>query len=221
MVPHYRLTWPNLEWFTQDKLTSVLARFGECRGFNAHRRLALQQLLRLVHDIPGDTAECGVYEGLGSFIILDANARSHHKRTHHLFDSFEGLSDPSPLDGFYWSKGDLAANVETVKKNLAPYLDAVCFHPGWIPDRFSDVEESRFAFVHIDVDLYQPTFDSLQFFYDRLNPGGILVCDDYGFSTCPGATKAVDQFLQDKVEKMLFLPGGGGFFIKGTVTSDE
>ena len=69
------------------------------------------------------------------------------------------------------------------------------------------------------MDLFQPTLDSLEFFYQRTNKGGVIICDDYGFSSCPGASKAVDQFLENKKEKMLFLSGGGGFFIKETETS--
>ncbi len=57
--------------------------------------------------------------------------------------------------------------------------------------------------------------DSIEFFYERLSQGGILICDDYGFSTCPGATQAIDEFLEDKLEKMIMLPDCGGFIIKG------
>jgi hypothetical protein len=52
-----------------------------------------------------------------------------------------------------------------------------------------------------------------------VEPGGIIVCDDYWFTTCPGATKAVDEFLADKPEKMLPLAQGGGFLIKGQATA--
>jgi predicted O-methyltransferase YrrM len=69
--------------------------------------------------------------------------------------------------------------------------------------------------VHIDVDLYNPTKDSLEFFCPRLRPGGIIVCDDYGFSSCPGATAACNEFLADKPEKMIGLSDGGGFLFKG------
>ena len=48
--------------------------------------------------------------------------------------------------------------------------------------------------------------------------GGLILCDDYGFTSCPGATKAINEFLQDKEEKMISLSGGGGFLIKGTET---
>ena len=75
--------------------------------------------------------------------------------------------------------------------------------------------DRAFSFVHVDVDLYEPTRDSFAFFYERLSPGGILLCDDYGCTTCPGATKAADEFLADRPEKMISLDSGGGFFIRG------
>ena len=52
-----------------------------------------------------------------------------------------------------------------------------------------------------------------------MESGGIIVCDDYGQSTSPGATQAVDRFLADKPETMLMLPEGGGFLIVKTATA--
>jgi hypothetical protein len=92
--------------------------------------------------------------------------------------------------------------------------DAVECYPGWIPDRFPEVDDRCFSFVHIDVDLYQPTLDSLEFFYPRLSTGGIIVLDDYGFGTCPGATAAVDSFMRDKAEPIVNLSAGGAFLMK-------
>ena len=83
---------------------------------------------------------------------------------------------------------------------------------------FRALEREPFAFVHIDVDLYEPTKDSLEFFYPLLSPGGVLLCDDYGSTRCPGALKACDEFLADKPEKMIATSAGSGFFIKGTLT---
>jgi O-methyltransferase len=218
LVPRYKLTWPGLDWFSSPSILVVLERFGESFGFNAHRRLALQQLLRLVEGVPGDTAECGVFRGLGSCLILEANRKSAVRRSHHIFDSFEGLSAPSELDGTHWQKSDLSVDLESVKTNLSDYSDVV-FHKGWIPAGFIEVSGVRFAFVHIDVDLYEPTLESIKFFYERLNDGGVLICDDYGFDSCPGATKAIDDYLTGKVEKMIYLSGGGGFLIKGVLTA--
>ena len=78
------------------------------------------------------------------------------------------------------------------------------------------MEHERFSFVHLDVDLYQPTMDSLEFFYGRMNPCSIILCDDYGFVTCPGAKKAMDSFFADKPEEIVSLPTGQGFVVTTT-----
>lgn len=215
LIPDYRLMWHQIDWWSDPWFNDVLDRFGERKGLNTHRHFALWEMLRLVHNVPGDTAECGVYRGISSYLIL---ART--KRAHHLFDSFEGLSQPGANDDAkVWAVGDLSAGEELVAEKLKPFIDRCQFHKGWIPDRFTDVAEHKFAFVHIDVDLYQPTRDSIAFFYPRLSKGAILICDDYACSTCPGATKAIDEYLKGKPEQMVKMDAGGGFIIKGLETA--
>ncbi|MEO6225483.1 MAG: TylF/MycF/NovP-related O-methyltransferase [Sphingomicrobium sp.] len=210
LLPDYRLTWSQIDWWHDAEFNAYLDRFNERAGinFNTHRRFMLAQLLKLVAEVEGDTAECGVYLGASSWLICGVG------RKHHLFDSFEGLSEPDSADGTHWKRGVLSAPEDAVLNNLAPFREQLEFHRGWIPDRFADVADRKFAFVHVDVDLYQPTRDSVEFFYSRLSPGGILLCDDYACTTCPGATKAIDEFLADKPEPMIALDAGGGFFIK-------
>ncbi len=218
LAPKYRFKWPQMGWWNDPGFNEYLIRFNEIDGMNTDRRWMLYQLMRLVRSVPGDTAECGVFNGAGSYIICKVSqAQGMHKRTHHLFDSFEGLSKPAELDGKHWREGDLSCRVETVAENLSEF-SAINIHKGWIPRCFSGVERGDFCFVHIDVDLYQPTLESIEFFYPRMNQGGLILCDDYGFTSCPGATKAINEFLQDKEEKMISLSGGGGFLIKGTET---
>jgi hypothetical protein len=216
LFPNYKLTWDHLEWFYDPWFNGFLERFGERRGFNAHRRWTVWQFLRLISGVEGETAECGVYLGASSWLMCAGNGG----RTHHLFDSFEGLSKPGKDDGGTWIPGDLAAGEELVRSKLEGFVDQCVFHRGWIPDTFGEVADRKFAFVHIDVDLYQPTRDSIAFFYPRLTPGAVLICDDYAFQTCPGATKAIDEFLADKPEKMIRLDAGGGFIIKGVETPE-
>jgi len=137
---------------------------------NAGRRWTMHQLLRMVAHAPGDTAECGAWRGASSFLICKANEASELAREHFIFDSFEGLSDPSSTDGTHWKRGDLSAGEELVRANLSDCAN-VRLMKGWIPNRFAEVEDRTFAFVHIDVDLYEPTRDSLEFFYPRLSLG--------------------------------------------------
>lgn len=221
LFPDYRLCWPQLDWWQNPEFNSYLDRFCERDGFNTQRKWMLSQLLRMVVDVPGDTAECGVFMGASSWLICNANQKLQKmKKKHHMFDSFEGLSCPNSEDGAFWREGDLAVVEDSVKRNLSAFDDDINIYKGWIPERFNDVKDLTFSFVHIDVDLYQPTKDSLIFFYERLNQGGIILCDDYGFSSCPGATKAVNEFLANKKEGIIHLDSGGGFIIKGVNCGD-
>jgi len=219
-LPEYRFKWPQMAWWANPDFNDYLQRFKEIEGMNTDRRWMLGQLMRLTRNVQGDTAECGAFEGAGSYLICKSNsANPDRRRLQHVFDSFEGLSSPAVVDGTHWKKGDLSRSAEAVRENLSEFSTSVVLHKGWIPERFGDIADQRFAFVHIDVDLYQPTLDSVSFFYPRMSEGGVILCDDYGFTSCPGATQAIDEYLADKKEKMISLSCGGGFLIKGCTTA--
>jgi O-methyltransferase len=218
LLPNYRFKWPQMAWWEDAFFNLYLDRFGERAGMNTDRRWMVYQLMRLVSNVPGDTAECGVYRGAGSFLICRLSQAGSVPREHLIFDSFEGLSAPSESDGTHWMAGDMACGLEEVQRNLAEFPNTRYFQ-GWIPSRFAEVADRRFAFVHIDVDLHRPTLDSIEFFYPRMSPGGVILCDDYGFTSCPGVTRACDEYLADKPERMIALCSGGGFLLKGTRTA--
>lgn len=213
VAPSYVLTDYAKIWFEDE---TFLERFdglvGSDNRASADRKFQLQSLLRLVDKLPGDTAECGVYKGASSWFIC--NHMRGLDKVHHAFDSFEGLSQPSTRDGDYWELGRFATSEDDARENLAGF--DVAFHKGWIPDCFAEVADLQFCFVHIDVDLYQPTFDSVAFFYPRLVPGGIILLDDYGFLTCPGAKGAVGDAMSNSPDPVIDLSSGQGLVIKGT-----
>jgi predicted O-methyltransferase YrrM len=106
---------------------------------------------------------------------------------------------------------------ETVAEYLAPFPN-VQLVVGDILDTAPRVlgGESSFGFVHVDVDVYPPTDFCLRFFAPRLAPGALLVVDDYGFTTCPGAKKAVDDFVAAQPEfSMLHLLTGQAIVFRG------
>jgi O-methyltransferase len=212
----YPFHWPELDWIEDRRFWELLARYGEAEGLNAHRRKLLYECAgHAIRHIEGDTAECGCYKGLGSHLICLAHANGGvaQDRRHYIFDSFEGLSAPGETDGRYWSKGDLACDEATVRANLKEF-DFVDYKKGWIPERFAETAGKRFCFVHVDVDLAGPTQHCLEFFFPRLAPGGMMVVDDYGFASCPGATRVVEEFVAGNPRaSLLSSPVGGGIIL--------
>lgn len=186
-------------------------RFSADNWKSFERRWNLGEFLKLLTSVPGQLAECGVWRG-GNAYQMCRFAQQNGRRVH-LFDSYEGLSAPGETDGSYWQQGDLSASEQLVHTNLSEF-DCFDTFKGWIPDAFPRVADQRYAFVHIDVDLEQPTYDSLAFFYPRLNPGGIILLDDHGYDTCPGARKAALDYMADKPEPVLDLSSGQGFIQK-------
>jgi hypothetical protein len=178
---------------------------------NFERRWNLEQMLRLLPPVAGDLAECGVFEGATAYQLC--RFATAHGRKVHLFDSFRGLSAPNQNDGTFWTAGHLSASEKLVRENLREF-DCFETFPGWIPEGFAEVTDRKYAFVHVDVDLEQPTFDSIAFFYPRLSAGGVIVLDDHGYDTCPGARKAALEFMADKPEPVLDLSTGQGLIIK-------
>ena len=166
---------------------------------------ALVQLFRESLPLEGLVAECGCFRGLSSFLLCSTLKFAHggfDGSGYRIFDSFMGLSEPRPEDAIADTgpdteeirgtarAGRLAASLDHVKAALSSF-PRIEYFPGWIPDAFPPDTGARYRFVHVDVDLYQPTRDSLEYFFPRMVPRGIIVCDDYGW---PGARKAVEEF---------------------------
>ena len=207
----------SLRWFEDSEYRAIWSNFPIPHPVIRERKFHLLHVALATKNIPGDTVECGVFEGASSYLIMKTHEGTD--KLHHIFDSFEGLSDPQNHDAttdarlYKWRARDLSAPVQLVDKNLSACPQRRLYK-GWIPERFSEVSDRRFALVHIDVDLYQPTYDSLAFFYERVSPGGMIVCDDYGFEHCPGAFQAINEFMTGKPEHVIHLTTGQGLIIK-------
>ena len=113
----------------------------------------------------------------------------------------------------------MLGGLDEVQNNLREMATHIVYHKGWIPEGFDKNAQDVFSFVHIDVDLHQPTLDSLAYFYPRMSRHGVILCDDYGFETCPGARKAFDDFFKATGDVVLHLPTGQGMVICGLSTS--
>lgn len=208
----------NLAWFGDADYRAAWKEFPEANDFIHERKFTLWSIAKSIRRIPGDIAECGVFRGASSFLMLSAG-EGIGKHLHG-FDSFAGLSEPGAADRvgnartFKWKHNDMAVGEEIAARNLSAFSGQFTLYKGWIPERFDAVAERKFSLVHIDVDLYEPTKAALEFFWPRLTPGGMIVCDDYGFESCPGAMKAMDEGAEGQSGAVIHLTTGQGLLVK-------
>ena len=172
------------------------------------RALRAYQLARYVESaarLGGAMAECGVFNGLTALLacrvrrMIDPGFRG---ADFFLVDSYEGLSESREQDLIdvmgkggriervpSHQAGHFAVDVGAVRSRFADFPEA-SFVKGWIPQVLPQLPERKYAFVHIDVDLYEPTRGALEYFQPRMLPGGIIVNDDFSTPLFPGAGKA-------------------------------
>lgn len=187
----------------------------------------LSQLFLYVRHFDGRTAECGCWRGLSSYLLCSYEKLikgSYEGECHEIYDSFIGLSNPTNNDminnknisefvGPYGGKlEDFSASLDLVKTNLSDF-SKIHYFPGWIPQSLDPKNKNFYKFVHIDVDLYEPTKGALEYFYPKLCRGGFIVCDDYGSLRWPGAKKAVEEFCEKEKIKFVSLSTGQALII--------
>lgn len=173
-----------------------------------NRLYILYQLCKDIENKDGDLAEVGVYKG-GSLYLMSQVLKD---KKIFAFDTFEGMPEVCEHDNAH-RKGDFSqTSLEGVQKSVG--ASNVEYHQGIFPDTSEPIKENKFSFVHIDVDIYKSVIDCSEFFYSRMVPGGYMIYDDYGFITCKGARKAVDEFFADKPERVIYLPTGQALIIK-------
>lgn len=174
--------------------------------------------LKIIYDKVLDTknlggymAEVGVYQGGSAKLI----ALTDPSRILFACDTFKGLPEPTSMDlNTIHKKGDFDnTSVELLYERL--HLPNVQIVEGLFPNRMQiPMINGLYSFVHIDVDLYQSTLDCLNFFYNRMTKGGIIVCDDYEWKDTPGVTIAFDKFMSDKSEKLVNTGFNSCYFIR-------
>lgn len=160
-----------------------------------------------VAKVEGDYAEVGAFNGGSTKIICESKGT----KALHVFDTFEGLPDTDNNDSEWFEKGQYSCSLESVKAYLSEYNN-VHYYKGLFPNTSAPVEDKRFAFVSLDVDLYSSTLDSLRFFYPRMSIGGIIMSHDY--VSADGVRQAFDTFFQDKPEPIIELSGSQCLIVK-------
>jgi O-methyltransferase len=183
------------------------------------RHSSLELVAREIYEnkISGNVAELGVFQGLFAQYI---NQIFPDKKLY-LFDTFEGFNEneikiekinnyyvPPEEDSFRRTSIDIVLSKMRYKENCI-------IKKGYFPETANDIDD-KFAFVNIDVDLSEPTYNGLCWFYPRLEKGGYIFVHDYNHATWTGAKIGVKKFSKEFQIPYFPLSDGSGsaIFIK-------
>lgn len=159
------------------------------------RAYEIYQCVREVAAIPGDVLEVGVWRGGTGAVLAAAAKRWKPTAKVWLCDTFYGVVKAGNFDTAYSGGEHADTSPETVASLLAgmSLTNASILNGVFPDDTAADIPSSNIALCHIDVDVYQSAADIVTWLAPRMTRGGIVVFDDYGFSTCKGITRFVDE----------------------------
>ena len=150
-------------------------------------------------NVVGDVAEVGVARGtfskLINYIFSD--------RMLYMFDTFDSfdrdefnndISLPVLKEEFYNLYRNI--DIEEVIK-IMPNKENCIIKKGLFPDTTIGLENNTYAFVSIDVDLEKSIYNSLEYFYPRLNCGGVIFVHDYICHDLEGVKRSIQRYEKE------------------------
>tara|TARA_B100000965_G_scaffold406860_1_gene449924 strand:- start:1690 stop:2508 length:819 start_codon:yes stop_codon:yes gene_type:complete len=174
-------------------------------------------LIKAIHEslsIDGVCCEFGVAQGQTSALIAN-ELLAFSKKKLYLFDSFEGLPEPTKEDiliddifnygNILNYKGCMKSPKESLIKNLSNVginKSKYKIFSGFVDKNFSNTSDlpEKVSFAYVDFDFYEPIKIILEFLLNVTDKGSFIIVDDYDFFSS-GVKLAVDNFTSQHSEK--------------------
>ena len=189
-----------------------------CAPGRVGKLIAHYELYQRAQGVAGAFVECGIFKGssLARFAMFRHLFESEETRALIGFDVFGKFpetnfdADKDRRSRFIKSAGDESISVEQLQTVLAQkgcgtnvtlIVGDICHT---VPAFVAEHPELRIALLHVDVDILEPSQIVMNTLAPLVVPGGVIVLDDYGIF--PGATKAVDEFMAGRRERIQKLP---------------
>lgn len=167
---------------------------------------ALRRVSRRLDElgVEGAIADLGAYRG---DISWQLNAMMPERKLY-LFDTFTGYDERDVAKEQQLQLSEAQAGTYSLSNNelehlnerilgRMPYADMVEIRPGWFPETAFDLEDEKYAMVHMDTGLYAPTYSGIQYFFPRMSKGGVILVSGY----TNGKSQSVCQAVRDLEEK--------------------
>jgi hypothetical protein len=170
-----------------------------------------------VKKLEGDFVECGVNTGAYSKAIIEYTDFDSLGKTFYLLDTFEGLvkeqiteaEDAAGVSNYLNAYSNVYQQVQETFKG-----HNVRLVKGAVPSTLPLVDATKIAYLSIDMNVTKPEIDAMEYFWDKLVSGAVLIHDDYGFPQHIHQKNAVDKFAKERNVPVLCLPTGQAIIFK-------
>ena len=169
------------------------------------------------NNIQGSIVECGVWKGGSMMAAL--LAMKEQRRKIYLYDTFEGMSEPTKDDESYknesakeaflnkddyWKRIECYSTLKEVEHNIYSLgypKNEINFIQGKVEETIPGTIPEKIAVLRLDTDWYESTMHEMVHLFPKLVQGGVIIIDDYGH--WKGCKKAVDEYVSENNIKLL------------------
>jgi O-methyltransferase len=200
---HYGLTIPSANyapWLGDEAFMKIYDQVRNNTLVDIYRCYELWQLVEQAQSLNRTAAilEVGVWRGGTGGIMAGQLSNLNSTSTIYLADTFTGVAKAGVNDSFY-TGGEHSDTSQYIVEDLLKNKTKYSYYQvlkGIFPDETADKipMTEQFGLCHIDVDVYTSAKDILEWVWDKLIIGGMVVFEDYGFHSCTGVTKLVEEY---------------------------
>ena len=163
--------------------------------------------------VDGDFVECGVYQGFCSAFLADYLNFATVAKSYYLYDTFTGIPEEFDSESNNHQAFAEPGLYQSVRERFAAYPN-VHVVAGVVPDTLHQTAPEKIAFLHLDMNSAKSEIAALDVLFERVNPGGVIVFDDYGWLAYRAQQVAEDKFVRERGYRILELPTGQGLLFK-------
>ncbi|MEO6801805.1 MAG: TylF/MycF/NovP-related O-methyltransferase [Granulicella sp.] len=186
-------------WIDDHEFSAAFERIRPNTLVDIYRAYELWSLVRETSHLDGDVLEVGVWRGGTGCLMAERVRLLKPAVTVFLCDTFKGVVKASDHDSHYQGGEHANTSMNIVRRlAISMGLNNIELLEGIFPDETGhQVESRRFSLCHIDVDVYESAKHVTDWVWPKLVVGGVIVYDDYGFSSCEGVTNLVNERVPD------------------------
>ncbi|HEU5053371.1 MAG TPA: TylF/MycF/NovP-related O-methyltransferase [Hanamia sp.] len=205
-------------WLQDDEFMNTYSQITGHTLVDIYRCYELWEMVEIINNLDDSASfiEIGVWRGGTAAIIGKKLSLLNSNVPFYIADTFSGVVKVSTKDATYKGGEHADTSPEIVKMLLKNKYSNYKILAGIFPDETSKLIDTNksFGFCHIDVDVYDSAKDIVEWIWNKLIVGGIIVFDDYGYPTCTGITRYVNQQKHRKDRVIFYNTNGHAIMVK-------